>query len=974
MDQTEDIRKFIRSNGSSLKGKNSNYVIKTNFIIAGNFGIPTEEFGAVYPEIIDRISTHLTSYEKLLEEEIDIDGTKIGLPFMEKINEGMIPVTIDMLIVNDDRESHEFFDCRLRASIVKIIQTVLLSIFNIADNIMAKELYCFVLKSQIWHECEEEKQKLRFIFPGTRVNKNILNSIIIPEIIKDLNLHEVIRLFHNIPKIKWEEIIQPMGDYMTLYGCKEKENEALLLFDCIYPSVVLDNMDSYSENDDEKNIMKSINKSNFSVYESSYFKKNMLEKEECYLKDDYKYLTLILSPNYSFENTKLDKDIMLLREKEPPKEVRRKVNGFKDLFNQQEQFDNVVGMISAERFKKSTIYYWYTYGKCCFNIFNGSQTGYDKFKAITPEELKEHLEPFWRSLEKEFFDLRTLMEYARQDNKHQYEEWIKKISEPLVDHCISVKGADMPMSQLARLLFCLDYIYDREEKEWYYKNRSILQKDRSGLQLREDLGEILKDTFGEVLSKRQNDKDSCTGREEQKVHAARIKDVENIINSLEKATNLDKIIKALQGKLFDDNFSKFKDENLKLIGCTNVVLEVYDNDICYREGIIQDYITKSTEIPFPTSYGMIESKVNFLEEYYSQVHTDPEMCRFFKKDMASFLVGGNEEKIFRNYIGERNASKSKVIEILQKALGSYCVDFPSETITVVKGKSSGAPDPALEQAKGARLAIVSETSKSEPLDSCKIKKYTGNDRYWNRTLNKEGGSRVLSFKLIHMSNVIAPVPGADKAYKCREVIYPFLSRWEHHPPRSEQEQRRQRRFLIDQKFSEKIQRMGQAQLYLMYKYFPIYKKEGLSKLPKLVVEVTKRHHREIDPYYNFMKEINRHYDFPDREIENKLRKKKTYADEYESDYDDEIEEDGDEEHDIKNERRKKLHEYLDRSRKETIGTIFNYYTRWFMRFSPDTPLSITQDDFRKEMEEPDKLGPSERGYWYGISLKKKNKE
>lgn len=981
MAEIEEIKKFIRGNNSGGKNnKSCNYGIKTNFLVPSLFGISENDFQHVYSEILSRISNHSNLYEADKQKHKDtnkdkFDATKYGLPFMERINEGMVPVVIDMLIVNEDRDSTELFDCSLRAQIVKIIQTVLLSVLTIPNEEVPKEFYCFVLKSEIWHQDDEEKQRLRFIFPGTRVNKSVLNTIIIPEIIKDLINHQVLRLFYNLPKNKWEEIIQPIGDYMTLYGCKEYEHEAPLFFDCVYIDSVSDDIDkNYCDEDDSKFTSTCLDLSIFPVFNGIYFQKNILEKEDCYTDDGNKYLTLILSPNYSLENSKLDKNITLLRAKEPPKEQRRKEAGFKHTFNEQENFDEISSMICPTRFKKSTIYYWYTYGKCCFNIFNGTSRGYEKFKAITPDELKPRLESYWHSLEKEFFDLRTLMEYARQDNYDQYYEWIKKITEPLVDYCISMKGADMPMSKLARFLFCLDYVYDRFEKQWYYKNKSVLERDMGALRLREDISDTMKDLFNDILIKRETDRDSCTGREEQKIHNARIKDVMKIVEGLEKAATIDKIIKSLEGKLFDDNFSKFKDENLNLMGCTNVVLEVYDDNICYREGIIQDYITKSTEIPFPTAYETVEKKVKFLKEYYSQVHTDPDMCHYFLKDMASFLVGGNEEKLFRNYIGERNASKSKVIELLQKALGSYCVDFPSETITIVKGKASGAPDPALEQAKGARVAIVSETSKSEPLDVCKIKKYTGNDRYWNRTLNKEGGSRALSFKLIHMSNVIAAVPGADKAYKCREVIHPFLSRWEHYPPATKEEQRRQRRFKIDPKFSEKIQRLGQAQLYLMYEYFPIYKREGITKLPKLVVEVTKRHHREIDPYYNFLKEINRHYDFPNRELEQKLRKKKSQEDEYESDYDDEIMEEGDEEQNVKNERRKKLHEYLDRSRKESVQTIFNYYTRWFNRFSPDTQFSITQDDFRREMEEPDRLGPSERGYWYGISIKKKNKE
>ena len=88
-------------------------------------------------------------------------------------------------------------------------------------------------------------------------------------------------------------------------------------------------------------------------------------------------------------------------------------------------------------------------------------------------------------------------------------------------------------------------------------------------------------------------KDKSSGYEEKKkVRQAGIKDVDTVIDKLQDINYIESIIKALRSRLFDDNLSKYKDENLKTLACTNVVLEVYDNEICHRPGKLQDYITK----------------------------------------------------------------------------------------------------------------------------------------------------------------------------------------------------------------------------------------------------------------------------------------------------------------------------------------------------------------------------------------------
>lgn len=980
-----DVVNLIQANSSSRKN-NTLPKYKTEFGVQGIMTIDEENFSNVYSSLIGYIYKNLKLMKKAIssgEETCD----KFGLPFQEKALNDTLPFILDFLFQFDSTDGlNDFFNTQSIASLVSKTQHNIIALCNFPED--SQDLVCYVLKSEVWCHEGDDFQRLKLVFPGTRINKDIFNGCFLTNLIADLKSSDVFRLLEKTPlNADWDKIISKAGDYYTMYGCKNKEYECPAVLYKIYnDEPIPEDMTDYRDDDDEQYIIPFKECDVFDPLDGIYFTSNLLDKHD-YKKINYKKsLPIILSVNYQNKITKYNPNILRLEPNKKSKSNKVYEQGFNGKMKEEDAYNSLITLINPTRFE--TKHYWYTIGRVTYNVFNGSKRGLEKFKELTPEVFREEAKSYWYSLSKNHLNTLTLMEFARQDNQMAYNEWNKEQYKHLIERCITSKGKDIPMAELAKRLLCLDYIYCRKDKLWYRKSRAILKQDFENLWLKEELEIYLKEIFYEEHGERCKIRDDAKGIEERKVLQARIKDVENVIDNLDKGSYIDSIIKSLRGKLFDDNFFKYKDEDLNLLGCENYILEIHDKDICYRPGKLQDFVTKSTEIEFPDDKSHVESGLRFLEEYYGQVHTDPEMKHFFMKDMASYLQGGNPEKYFRNFIGERNASKSKVIELLQKAMGEYCVDLPASLITLNKNKISGGPCPELEQARGARICVVSETGKSMPLSVHAIKQYTGNDRYWTRTLNKEGSSRSLTFKLIHMSNVIASVPDADKGYRCREVIYPFKSQWVVKAPKTIEEQYRKRKFKMDTKFSEKIKNLGRAQLYLMYMYFPVYKKEGLKRLPEIMKEETKKHHREIDPFYMFTSEkIDRFYDFPNNETKNRLRKKKkrnrdgsdddedSQSDnesEYESDYEDEIEDsDDDEDEEDIEQRRKELSKYLDKEKKTHVNDVFNSYTRWYTKFCPDTVLNLTQSEFTKEMTRDDRLGPIKKSYWLGLELRKK---
>ena len=574
----------------------------------------------------------------------------------------------------------------------------------------------------------------------------------------------------------------------------------------------------------------------------------MCIRDRDYVEDIVFWIPLILSIHFIKGITPILNN-NIVRTPSPPLAAIENTNY--DKWTPKMKLQELLPMISSYRINQRN--FWIDIGKCIHNIYNGDNIGLSIWTDVTIDiEFKSECEEKYRNFQREYFDVRTIAAYASADNRELYEEW--HWTWLYSDLISSLAGDHVQTAEVIYKVLWLDYIYDAATSTWYHYTENRCKRDLGGLEIAKDLTDkiipIYMNLRSEFNQKSANEKNPGA----RKGHEETIKCINNMIKKLSTSSFRDAVIKIARESFKDDNFNIYSGENLDTMGWKNGVTECYDETITFRGGKLQDYITKSTHNIFPSSFDDNHPQLRFMHEYYSMVHTDEELRRFFLKDQGSFLQGGNPEKYFRNWIGKSDASKSQYVKFLQEAFGEYCVDLPNSAITLDRRGNSGGPDPALEQAKDARLAIVAETSIAEPLDCAKIKKYTGNDRYFNRSLHKEGGMRKLSFKLIHMSNVIANVPNSDEAFDIRNILITFGSRWVENCPATREEQFKQRLFKRDENFSRKIRMHTQAQIYLMFKYYPIYKKEGLRNLPSCVIKDTLSHQQSNDPFYNFINE------------------------------------------------------------------------------------------------------------------------
>jgi hypothetical protein len=112
-----------------------------------------------------------------------------------------------------------------------------------------------------------------------------------------------------------------------------------------------------------------------------------------------------------------------------------------------------------------------------------------------------------------------------------------------------------------------------------------------------------------------------------------------------------------------------------------------------------------------------------------------------------FELDGNHRYLDGNCIVHHNSnSKSKLVELYEKAFGEYCCKFPI-TLLTMKRAASNAATSELARAKGKRFASLQEPSEGEQINCGFMKELSGGDKIMARSLFKEPIEFVPQFKM-----------------------------------------------------------------------------------------------------------------------------------------------------------------------------------------------------------------------------------
>jgi len=370
---------------------------------------------------------------------------------------------------------------------------------------------------------------------------------------------------------------------------------------------------------------------------------------------------------------------------------------------------------------------------------------------------------------------RSIMYWAKQD---AYDEF-QRVRKSSIDYYIEqtmVTPTDYDFAYVLYEMFKDKYIcVGSEHKVWYvFRNHRWVPDKGCSLRLA-----ISKDMFNAYHDKAQGliieMQQFEAGDERYDSLKRRINRLSVISLSFKKSSDKNNILREATDLFYDEYFTKNMDANRYLMCFTNGVMDFKTNK--FRSGYPQDYITKSTNIPYieyeETQHNQIGNDIiTFMEQLFPVASLN----KYMWDHLASVLIGININQTFNIYLGSGSNGKSLLTDLMSHALGEYKGTVPI-TLVTEKRNSIGGTSSEVMQLKGIRYAVMQEPTKNSRINEGVMKELTGGDPIQARALYAESETFMPQFKLVVCTNTLFEVDSNDDGTWRRIRLCQFMSKF-----------------------------------------------------------------------------------------------------------------------------------------------------------------------------------------------------
>jgi len=255
----------------------------------------------------------------------------------------------------------------------------------------------------------------------------------------------------------------------------------------------------------------------------------------------------------------------------------------------------------------------------------------------------------------------------------------------------------------------------------------------------------------------------------------RIRIISDNASKMKRTSDKDKIMKEAAAIFYDGEFVSNMDSNKYLMCFTNGVVD-FKNKI-FRDGYPQDYITKSTNVPY-NPINLEEDSIIMTEiiTFMEQLFPDKSLNNYMWNHLASSLIGDNINQTFNIYRGSGSNGKSILTDLMSKALGEYKATVPV-TLVTEKRNAIGGTSSEVMQLKGVRYAVMQEPQKDSKINEGVMKELTGGDPLQARQLYCESETFTPQFDLVLCTNNLFEVNSNDDGTWRRIRIVDFESKF-----------------------------------------------------------------------------------------------------------------------------------------------------------------------------------------------------
>jgi phage/plasmid-associated DNA primase len=206
--------------------------------------------------------------------------------------------------------------------------------------------------------------------------------------------------------------------------------------------------------------------------------------------------------------------------------------------------------------------------------------------------------------------------------------------------------------------------------------------------------------------------------------------------------------------------------------------------------------------------------------------------------------------------------KSKLVDLMAMTLGDYATSLQS-TVLTRKRPESGAANPDIMAVRNRRFIYMAEPDDGEPLNTSRMKQFTGEDVVEARGLFEDQSKFQITGKMFMLCNKFPAIHAMDRGTWRRVMAVPFESKFV--DPESEEGRDinpANNIYPRDNHLDTKLKRWRVAFMSrLVHVYETEYLVGGLEPIPAMVLEESNKYKESFDQYGKFKAE--RMVDFRD---------------------------------------------------------------------------------------------------------------
>lgn len=461
---------------------------------------------------------------------------------------------------------------------------------------------------------------------------------------------------------------------------------------------------------------------------------------------------------------------------------------------------------------------------------------------------------------------RSLRRWAKEDNEAEY----RKIIDEFIGEYIrqEVEPTHFHIAQLMKKKYGSEYVASVTSKntDWYKYDEAINMWKRlnQGIELSMKVCTEIAKAISEATSKLYDEMGKTPKARE--TLEEKVKQLHKVQMSLFNNGFTESVMKMAIKHFHEDDFHNKLNVNPCLFACANGMIDLRvpgadgRDHVVHREGRPEDYMSflAGQNLPEMSGINYVPYTPNDpaqaeIADFFSKLFPNPDVRRYTLRLLASCLEGANREQCFYIATGVGGNGKSKLVELMRMTFGDYQTSLQS-TVLTRKRPESGAANPDIMAAKCRRFIYLQEPDDKEPLNTSRMKQFSGEDMVEARALYGDQEKFTIMGKLFMMCNKLPPVTTMDRGTWRRIRVIEFVSKFVL-PDHPEYLAGRPNVFLMDPMLDKKLRSWREPFLSLLvHIYETEYIPFGLNPVPAAVMQASDKYKENFDIYARFRSE------------------------------------------------------------------------------------------------------------------------